>query len=96
MKCADIPDKPILRFMLQNERGHNMWANWCFGNDFDVRHAMPGGFNLPPNLVLAKMRQMIRRGVIDGCSCGCRGDFEITSKGMAEIGEEGSPPRWRG
>jgi hypothetical protein len=29
----------------------------------------------PDKLVLAKARKLIRRGVIDGCVCGCRGDF---------------------
>lgn len=31
---------------------------------------------LPEKVVLAKMKTMIRRGLIDGCTCGCRGDFE--------------------
>jgi hypothetical protein len=29
----------------------------------------------PDKLVLAKARKLVRRGVIDGCVCGCRGDF---------------------
>ncbi|UWP85827.1 hypothetical protein [Dactylosporangium fulvum] len=33
----------------------------------------PGLF--PPNLMLAKIRQLVRRGVLDGCACGCRGDL---------------------
>ncbi len=32
-------------------------------------------------LILAKMKQLIKRGLVDGCACGCRGDFEITPKG---------------
>jgi hypothetical protein len=40
---------------------------------------------LPAKLALAKMRQMINRGVVKGCPCGCRGNFEITEKGMTEI-----------
>lgn len=31
----------------------------------------------PPKVVQAKLRSMIRRGLIRGCACGCRGDFEV-------------------
>jgi predicted transcriptional regulator len=37
--------------------------------------------NIPNKLVINKMRQLIRRGIVTGCGCGCRGDFEITPKG---------------
>ncbi len=46
-----------------------------------VPHAMPEG--TPEKLVLAKMRRLIKRGLVDGCGCGCRGDFELTDKGRA-------------
>ena len=85
MQCKDIPDKPILEFLLAN-KGH--WCNW-FGNEYErsVTLAMPK--QTPRKLVLAKMRQLIHRGVVEGCACGCRGDFEITEKGIAELrGEE--------
>lgn len=61
-------------------------ATWYCGEytpENSVAHAMPEG--TPEKLVLAKMRQMIRRGVVDGCPCGCRGDFEITAKGRKEL-----------
>lgn len=80
LRCEDIPDRPILQFL--SER--NIWGTWfstAFSNS--VRHAMPPG--TPDKLVLAKMRQLIRRGVVDGCDCGCRGDFEITDKGRREL-----------
>jgi len=31
----------------------------------------------PPKVVLAKLRRMIARGILRGCGCGCRGDFEL-------------------
>lgn len=78
MQCKDIPDEPILKFLL--ERGHDgQWCNWGLGNDRDVTAAMPA--NTPPKLVLAKMRNLIGRGLVIGCTCGCRGDFELTQKG---------------
>jgi len=37
----------------------------------------------PPKVVLAKLRAMMRRGVIDGCGCRCRGDFKVLDAGLA-------------
>lgn len=78
-QCKDIPDRPILEFL----GGLDRWANWFEGCDHSVRPAMPAG--TPDKLAIAKMRQMIRRGVVDGCGCGCRGDYVITDKGREEI-----------
>ena len=77
MQCKDIPDEPILRFLAQRP---GEWHNWLFGDEKDVRNAMPR--EVPEKLVLGKMRVLIRRGLVDGCPCGCRGDFEITDKGI--------------
>lgn len=78
MKCKDIPDEPVLRFLAKRP---GEWHNWCFGNDKDVHQAMPEG--TPEKLVLAKMRTLIRRKLVKGCDCGCRGDFEISDQGLA-------------
>ena len=83
MQCKDIPDRPILEFLAKHP---DLWHNWCPGDDKDVRQAMPEG--VPDKLVLAKMRKLIGRGVVGGCSCGCRGDFVITKKGMVEIDKD--------
>lgn len=40
----------------------------------------------PPPVVLAKASALIRRGLLRGCDCGCRGDFEITDAGFAFLG----------
>jgi hypothetical protein len=79
LQCKDIPDRPILEMLAKNP---TRWHNWC-GTEWNVTEAMPSG--IPSKLALAKMRMMIRRGVVDGCPCGCRGDFVITEKGLAEI-----------
>jgi len=31
----------------------------------------------------AYMRKLIRLGLVEGCACGCRGDYEINADGMA-------------
>ena len=37
----------------------------------------------------AKMRALIRRGLVEGCECGCRGDFVLTDKGRALLALRG-------
>ena len=84
MQCKDIPTIPILQFLAKNP-GEFDWHNWYFGDEKDVRHAMPDGFNIDEKIVLAKMRVLIKRGLVSGCPCGCRGDFVITGKGLDRI-----------
>ncbi|ALY08732.1 hypothetical protein FDH65_gp47 [Arthrobacter phage Circum] len=36
---------------------------------------------IPPKVINAKLNRLIRKGLIDGCTCGCRGDFELTDAG---------------
>lgn len=83
MQCKDIPDVPVIEFVWDcNNR--DVWANWFFGNENDVHAAMPETPN--DKLVWAKMNQLIRRGLIEGCTCGCRGDYVVTDKGCEFIG----------
>ncbi|MCK5021473.1 MAG: hypothetical protein KAS32_30960 [Candidatus Peribacteraceae bacterium] len=80
MRYKDIPDRPILEFLNENpDRGHT----WFPGKDNDVHQAMPDG--VQDKLLLAKMRKLIKRGLVDGCACGCRGDFVITKKGKETL-----------
>jgi len=83
MKCADISNEDVLNF-LSLHQGH--WSTWGRGSGYGiatVQDAMPPG--TPPKLQLAKMRQLHKRGFIGGCPCGCRGDWEITDKGLEFI-----------
>lgn len=85
MQCKDIPDLPILQFIdSQRDNGPMGWCNW-HGDEFpnSVTHAMPK--KIAGKLLLAKMNQLIRRGLVDGCGCGCRGDFVLTDKGRAAL-----------
>jgi len=45
---------------------------------WDLERLMP---HIPEKLIRAKMGQLIKRGLVDGCACGCRGDFYITPAG---------------
>lgn len=35
---------------------------------------------VPEKVVRAKAKRLIQRGLIDGCVCGCRGDFQISGR----------------
>jgi hypothetical protein len=76
LQCKDIPDGPILEFLAKQSLPCG-WHDLNPRSDFmpTVRDAFPP--DIPGRLLLAKMRMLIRRGLVDGCTCGCRGDFTI-------------------
>lgn len=86
MKTKDIPEIPILELLLNNK------GRWCFciGEESrNVASAMPKG--IPQKLVISKMRAMIRKGLVKGCPCGCRGDYEITVAGELTLAVHKAP-----
>ena len=84
LQCKDISDEAILRFLYSRDKG-NEWCNW-FDPKFTNSVMNAVDYNIiSPQLMLSKMRQMIKKGLVDGCSCGCRGDFHLTLKGKEHI-----------
>jgi hypothetical protein len=55
---------------------------WCLMYDLEERFP-----DLPYKVVLAKCRSLLKQGMLRGCGCGCRGDFEITPKGLTYLKE---------
>jgi|GEM_PF-1946813 len=86
MQCKDIEDGPLLAFIagIEAEKG-----SWVLIWDFD---GTPYG-ELPYNLLRAKMAKLIKRCLITGCTCGCRGDFQITKKGRAYLWKDAADNR---
>lgn len=41
--------------------------------------------NMPQEVVLSKARELMRRGLLNGCLDGCRGDFTLTQKGRGTL-----------
>jgi hypothetical protein len=87
MQAKDIPERPILEFLrdlpLIAGTAIQQWG-CCFKSERcypanSVLHAMPA--EVTAKLGLAKMKRLIQRGLVSGCTCGCRGDFELTAKG---------------
>lgn len=84
MSCKDISDDD---FMTAVETVCLMQGRWALrwevaavlaGRVEDVGNGVIEDYdNMPWKLVVAKARKLIRRGVLSGCYCGCRGDFEL-------------------
>lgn len=68
-----------------NERNtYDHFPHWVFM--WNLECLMP---IFPSEVILAKARALIRRGLITGCDCGCRGDFELTILGAQFLRKAG-------
>lgn len=47
--------------------------------------------DIHPNRVRSKVRRARKRNLVDGCICGCRGDFELLPAGEKMLRDE----QWR-
>lgn len=80
MKTRDIDDLPILRHLNKPPLDGCSWFTLFPSEHMPcVADAMPPG--TPRKLVISKMKSLIRRGLVDGCACGCRGGFTLTAEG---------------
>lgn len=54
---------------------------WAFTTEFGIKGGVSEDLGAAPsNLVRAKLDRLVRRRLVDGCACGCRGDFMIRSE----------------
>lgn len=77
MQSKDIDTLALLKFI---ERKQSELQRRVLVWDFALPY-----FDLPDNLLRAKLAKLIKRGLMDGCTCGCRGDFELTEAGCDYI-----------
>lgn len=88
MQTKDIKDEDVLKYLYPLQgKWTGLWNGYFKDKDpsvADVYYSMPEG--TPPKVALAKMKSLHRRGLVGGCPCGCRGDFEITDKGLEVLG----------
>lgn len=90
MKAADITDEAFLAAIDEARRIRSALDSydWLTVARWDVAAVLAGHPehvgtatdrnypHMPPKVVLAKARKLINRKLMDGCPCGCRGDFE--------------------
>lgn len=67
MKCADLPDNVVLDVIALSTRPLGATIG-------EVFEGLP---DYPQKIVRAKLSKLIRRGIVSGCTCGCRGDFAV-------------------
>lgn len=86
MKTSDISDEAFLRAVIRAcaERQHAAATRWDVACVLAGHPELVGTAtgtqdwpNVPPKIVLSKAKRLIQRGLIEGCACGCRGDFEV-------------------
>jgi hypothetical protein len=63
VSAKDIPDQIV----------HDLIRNGV-NSLYAIQDGLPG---CPPKVVKAKLAQMVSKGRLIGCACGCRGDFTI-------------------
>lgn len=76
MQAKDLDEIAILNF-LDDLRVPALLFDAGFPNDLYQVVSR----EVPRKVLLAKMNALIRRNLVKGCSCGCRGDFLITEEG---------------
>ncbi|MGR7269621.1 hypothetical protein ACU615_12955 [Klebsiella aerogenes] len=85
MQVKDVNKIAVLKRIAEIEAsGH---TGTCFiGYDNSIGLAMPEGAT--EKFQLAVMKNLISMGFVDGCCCGCRGDFTLTENGVRVITTE--------
>lgn len=92
LQAKDIPDRAVLEFVEKTSmvealplggQTASCLPRWVFCWDFE-RDGYFG--SLPWKVVQAKLRQLLKRKLLTGCGCGCRGDWELTVDGERELG----------
>lgn len=88
IQAKHVPEAPILR-ALANSEG---WMTHWYGTSeamsdpaWSLPAAEPELRAFPERVLLAKLAAMKRRDLIDGCECGCRGDWVILDKGRETL-----------
>lgn len=83
IKCADLDDLSILRF-IHSCRNQPLGAKFqdiaevVSALNYDILQDSP----IPFKLMRAKLKRLHKRELINGCTCGCRGDFTLAPKGL--------------
>ncbi|GHJ01603.1 hypothetical protein TPA0906_34680 [Streptomyces olivaceus] len=82
MQCKDIPDAVFLDTVRSCPGTHGP-SNWRMRWDVHARLEDVLG-SIPDNLFLAKAARLMRRGLLGGCPCGCRGDYHLPDECQGE------------
>lgn len=71
ISAKDIPDEKALD-AIRSTKGKWGVPDWSMTGDIQANLNQ-----YPPKVVLAKLKSLVKRQVIGGCACGCKGNFYI-------------------
>lgn len=76
--------KKVLEFIVNHCRttGH-LWTTY-----YDLQEGYPDWDKFPDKVRRAKMASLVKKGFLDGCLCGCRGDFEPQRAAYEFLGQD--------
>lgn len=81
MQSKDLDDRAVLAKVREMAGPDEKWVmSWLLAEAFGV----------DLKLMLAKCQALIDRELLDGCTCGCRGDFEMTTAGVEFLAQPAS------
>lgn len=80
MQAKDLSDYELIS-LIKDLSDNGLKTTWA--TRFDIERSWP---KIPPKVIRAKLKSLIKRGLVDGCVCGCRGDFEVL---VGWVGEKG-------
>lgn len=71
-QAKHLDTRKVLAFIVDHckKTGH-LWTTY-----YDFEREFPDFDKFPTKVVRAKMAYLVAKGFLDGCLCGCRGDFE--------------------
>jgi hypothetical protein len=72
MQCKDIPNETVGEIVALLTSDGRTALTVHIQASLEVRLGP-----VPWNLLLAKLRKLVKSGRIDGCACGCRGEFSL-------------------
>lgn len=87
IQAKHVPEIPMLRFI---ESNNGSWKTH-FDTDspqgigWSIPASIPEMRAFPERVLLAKLSSLLRRGLVDGCDCGCRGDWRPTARTRAYV-----------
>jgi len=72
MQAKDIPDQAVLDavWAILDRTDHRSVSRWDLAAEFPL---------VPEKVLMAKARKLIRRRQLEGCVCGCAGDFTLAA-----------------
>lgn len=76
LRVVDYLSNTKTNVVRPSSRPWDLVPHWTMRRD--VERCMP---MFPARVVLAKAAALIARGLLNGCTCGCRGDWEVTRDG---------------